>query len=55
MAILRGVYDKKAIKVKCPKCEQLLLFVNKDARGKIYPYCKKCHINVDIHLPFERP
>lgn len=51
MQVLRGVKDDDAVKIVCPKCKQLLLFVNKTATGRIYPYCKKCHTNFDFNLP----
>ena len=54
MADLRGVSDDKAIPIKCPKCGQLLLFVNDMAAGRIYPFCKKCHSNCEIILPLNK-
>lgn len=51
MANLRGVKDNNPIELKCPKCHQLLMYVSRGAKGRIYPYCKKCRTNYDINLP----
>nr|DAK72246.1 MAG TPA: cysteine-rich protein [Caudoviricetes sp.] len=47
-------------KVYCPVCAaagmsggkgKLLLMVDENASGTIYPYCRRCKINVKIDLP----
>lgn len=52
MAKLIGIDDKEAVKVICPKCGKVLMYVGKDASGKIYPFCKLCKKNVAVLPPY---
>ena len=52
---LRGVNDDNAVVVRCPKCNKVLLYINRKAKGRIYPFCKKCHSNVTVSMPLESP
>ena len=50
------VNDKKWIPVYCPDCAaaklppRLLLYVERETRGIIHPYCKGCKENKTIQL-----
>lgn len=43
------------VSVYCPECEKkgrkkLLMKVDENANGVIYPWCKVCHKNIKINL-----
>nr|DAN47608.1 MAG TPA: cysteine-rich protein [Caudoviricetes sp.] len=47
------------VSVYCPCCgaagiKRKLMEVDTAAKGTIYPYCKACKRNIEIHLPLKK-
>ncbi|MBR1750432.1 MAG: hypothetical protein IJ740_06035 [Ruminococcus sp.] len=43
---LKGITDERAIEIRCPRCGKLMMYAAQNARGRLYPYCKGCKMNV---------
>ena len=43
--------DRNSMKIYCPKCGKWLMSIDIDTKGTLYPFCKRCHAEVEINVP----
>lgn len=43
--------DRNSMKIYCPKCGKWLMSIEKNTKGMLYPFCKRCHAEVSIKVP----